>query len=141
MHSSICSKAVKCQWRSPGPPKYLLCPDEIENILNTLIEQSNILIKQSVGQVVYCQLIESSYTTVKCYTSGSLSNLSVLVHFFCFLCQSFIARELHNTQSKCHLKRLNGENNTVRQARIKYLLMLHCILKNMIKQIPSRLLC
>ena len=30
---------------------------------DTLIEQSNILIKQSVGQVVPCQLTESGYAT------------------------------------------------------------------------------
>ena len=36
---------------------------EVEKYRDTLIEQSNILIKQSVGQVVHCQLTESGYAT------------------------------------------------------------------------------
>ena len=40
---------------------------EVEKDRDTLIEQSNILIKQSVGQVVPCQLTESGYATAfKC---------------------------------------------------------------------------
>ena len=45
----------------------LLCPaTEIEKDQDTVIEQSNILIQQSVGQVVPCQLTESGYTPVNC---------------------------------------------------------------------------
>ena len=36
---------------------------EIEKDQDTLIEQSNILIKQSIRQVVPCQLTESGYAT------------------------------------------------------------------------------
>ena len=66
------------QWRSQGwawtgtcPPKCLLCHvPEIEKDRDTLIEQSNILIKQSAGQVVPCQLTESGYATVYKNTLG-----------------------------------------------------------------------
>ena len=41
-----------------------LCPaSEIEKDRDTLIEQSNNVIKQPVGQVVPCQLTESGYVT------------------------------------------------------------------------------
>ena len=59
------------QWRSQGwawtgtcPPKYLQChATNIEKDRDTLIEQSNILIKQSAGQIMPCQLTESGYAT------------------------------------------------------------------------------
>ena len=48
----------------PARAKPSLCPAaEIKKDSDALIEQSNILIKQSVGQVVPCQLNESGYTT------------------------------------------------------------------------------
>ena len=51
-----------------SPPKRLLCPAiEIENDCDTLIEQSNILIKQSVDQVMHYQCTESSFFTANCY--------------------------------------------------------------------------
>ena len=38
-------------------------PKSFKEDQDTLIEQSNILLKQSVDQVVSCKLIESGYTT------------------------------------------------------------------------------
>ena len=47
----------------PGPPKCCLCPaTKIEKDQDTLIEQSNILIKQSVGQVVPANLLSLAMT-------------------------------------------------------------------------------
>ena len=60
------------QWCSqvpgrPGPPKYLTVKDE-----DTLIEQSYILLKQSVSQVVPCQLTGPGYITVQMLSRSPL---------------------------------------------------------------------
>ena len=39
-------------------------PPRLQKDRDTLIEQSNILLKQLVGQVVPCQLTQSGYATV-----------------------------------------------------------------------------
>ena len=53
-------------WQGLSPPKCLLSlATEIEKYRDYVFEQSNILIKQSVGQVVLYQLTESGYTTDK----------------------------------------------------------------------------
>ena len=76
------------QWRSQGwawmgscPPKCLLChTTEIKKDRDTLIEQSNILIKQSVGKVVSCQLTESDYATAYIKSSHLKVSIQFLVY-------------------------------------------------------------
>ena len=45
------------------PNTYCTVPSGLQEVEDTLIEQSDNLLKQSVGQVVPCQLTQSSYAT------------------------------------------------------------------------------
>ena len=54
--------AKRQAWQGPGPPKYLLCPTtQFAKDWDALIEQSNILLKQSVNIIYY---VNNMYTVV-----------------------------------------------------------------------------
>ena len=63
---SACTGIARKAW--PGPLNCLLCPTtKIENDRDALIEQSNILVNQSLGQVVPHQLTDSGHASADLY--------------------------------------------------------------------------